>query len=345
MGNKGKKNTGISRVSNKLVFSKYAGNLVGGAELSLEKMICSEVFGPRSSVSYLRFQAISKFGLNPSAEINIVNSDVELYDFVRFKYFEYILNRRKILQELGRFSTEYITYGHWSAYLSKSMISNDLILLLRSTQGFGISPNPHYGFKRIFYLVYRMIEYPFYIYWSRDFKKLLKLEPLIIANSKFIAERFYEKWGVKVNLVDYPHVIRPNLGTGKPGDISAVLFVGDNEHKGLSIFNYLAKKLPNYRFICYSRVSKTEVNMDNVTIKPWSESFVSDLIKCKLLIVPSQCEEAYGRVSRERYLVGGGLLVSQIGGLPETVDYQKAMLVKNYRSKREWLKRVKEVIE
>jgi hypothetical protein len=174
---------------------------------------------------------------------------------------------------------------------------------------------------------------------------MLKLKPEIIANSNFIAEKFYAKWGVFVDRVEYPNVSKPNLDIYKPGKSSVILFVGDNEHKGLSVFNHLAKKLPNHKFVCYSRSSSTKTVSNNVTIKPWSHSFSKDLIQCKLLIVPSQWTEAYGRVSRERYLTGGGLLVSQVGGLTETVNYNKHMLVEKYKSKSEWLKRVKHYLE
>lgn len=345
MGNKDNKNIKLSKYSNKLVFSKYAGNLVGGAEISLEKMICMEAFGPKKMCSYLLFRSITSFGFFPSTKVSIVYSNIKLFDFKRFKYLEYFLNRKRILKELQNFQVDFISYGYWSAYLTKSNSTQGLILLLRSTQGFGISPNPYNGLRRVLYFIYRFIEYPMYLYWSNDFSRMLQMKPEIIANSNFIAEKFYSKWGVSVDRVEYPDVSIPNLKKFNLEKSNFILFVGDNEHKGFSIFKYLAKKLPNQKFVCYARNCRVIKIVGNVTIKPWSDTFSKDLIACRLLIVPSQWAEAYGRVSRERYLLGGRLLVSEVGGLPETVDYKEQFLVKNYRSRSEWLKRVKQYLE
>ena len=60
----------------------------------------------------------------------------------------------------------------------------------------------------------------------------------------------------------------------------------------------------------------------NLIVKNWSSKFTNDLTSCKLLIVPSLCDENYGRVAREKFIIGGKVLVSNIGGLPETVDFK-----------------------
>ena len=60
----------------------------------------------------------------------------------------------------------------------------------------------------------------------------------------------------------------------------------------------------------------------------------------KLVIVPSIWEEAYGRVSREAYILGLPILVSNIGGLPESVDYKEEFIVNDYKNIKNWVERI-----
>ena len=71
---------------------------------------------------------------------------------------------------------------------------------------------------------------------------------------------------------------------------------------------------------------------------------VANLHTSKLVIVPSQWKEAYGRVAKEAILLNIPVIVSDIGGLKEAVDYDKSKLVKNYKSIEEWIKKIQKLL-
>lgn len=60
--------------------------------------------------------------------------------------------------------------------------------------------------------------------------------------------------------------------------------------------------------------------------------------------MPSVCEEAFGRVAIEGLIAGCTLLASDIGGLPEAVNFESELLVPP-DDEREWVARIADVIE
>ena len=121
-----------------------------------------------------------------------------------------------------------------------------------------------------------------------------------------------------------------------------VVFVGDSCWKGLDIVQALARHLPETSFSIYSRLVTNIQTERNVTWHGWTNEPWRIYQRAKLVIVPSQCIEGYGRVSREARLLGIPVLVSDTGGLPESVDHDQECIVKDYKSLPSWLHAIRE---
>jgi glycosyltransferase involved in cell wall biosynthesis len=106
-----------------------------------------------------------------------------------------------------------------------------------------------------------------------------------------------------------------------------VLFINPVEKKGIEIALRLAEERPDIPFDfveCWERDSAVRHServrsAKNIT---WHKSRL-DIRKfygrAKLLLMPSQWEEAWGRVATEAQLSGIPVLASRIGGIPESV--------------------------
>jgi glycosyltransferase involved in cell wall biosynthesis len=167
----------------------------------------------------------------------------------------------------------------------------------------------------------------------------------IIANSHYMASRVKATLGVEADVI-YPYVdvepIRDALARATD-EKRWVVFVGDNIYKGLPIVLAVAKMLPDLSFRIISRLFDSERVVGNITWTPWQKDPCKLYAGARLVIVPSQWEEAYGRTAREAVLLNIPVLVSGIGGLPEAVEKDPARIVADYRNAVAWAAAINEV--
>ena len=79
--------------------------------------------------------------------------DIDLWDFNRFKYLEYFLNRNKLKKIINNLKyDQIILYGYWSACFQNPNFKKS-ILIIRSSQGIGKSLNFYSGYKKILYYI------------------------------------------------------------------------------------------------------------------------------------------------------------------------------------------------
>ena len=72
----------------------------------------------------------------------------------------------------------------------------------------------------------------------------------------------------------------------------------------------------------------------------WKKNEVDIYKYAQVVIVPSICEEGYGRVSREAFLLNIPVLVSNRGGLPETVDGNHSYIIEDYLNSQTWKEKI-----
>lgn len=149
---------------------------------------------------------------------------------------------------------------------------------------------------------------------------------LYIANSRFTAGRFRAAFGIAPVVV--PPLMRPGRYRCTP-ERHFVTFVNPVPEKGSEIAFRLAAARPDLRFLFVAgwpvgaeeeRLRQDRARrLGNVT---WQRN-VLDMRRVygrtRLLLAPSQWEEAWGRVASEAQMSGIPVLASDRGGLPEAV--------------------------
>lgn len=326
-------------------FSKYMAFGIGGAEVSTYRLLEDRELNHGDSITVIS-QANARFigNLSNSQELphqwNSVFID-NLLNLKRFSYLEYIANRKVLMRWFDQFSSsELWSYGI-SAPAAILSFQGHTRYFVRSESDLGIIGNYYTGTKRIAKALYSSVEYSAIKKHRTDLTMAIE-RSTVIANSKYMASRTRELFNITPEII-YPPVdidIHRKQLEADPVDGKWVVFVGDSPVKGLSHVLAAARQLPATSFRIYSRFVQQLRQEENITWMPWEKDAWRVYRGARLVIVPSQWEEAYGRVAREAYLLGIPVLVSNVGGLPEAVDEDQSCLVDDFRNPDAWVRAI-----
>ena len=194
-------------------------------------------------------------------------------------------------------------------------------------------PNNETGARRWAKAAYRLALAPFVGLFRRENRRAMKRADLLVANSSFMAERIRNA-SMRDALVVFPRTPVAPLPL-EPGE--TVGMAGDGADKGGQIVRALARRFPEIRFRVHSRAAALDDVPANVEAAPWEREPARLYQGLRLMLVPSQVAEAYGRVALEAQGFGVPVLVSDVGGLPENVP-GSLWRVADYRSAEAWIK-------
>lgn len=149
---------------------------------------------------------------------------------------------------------------------------------------------------------------------------------LLLANSEFTAGRVHRDLGLEARVL--PPLIRPGpYETRSSGE--KVLYVNPHPWKGVETAFALAERRPDIPFVFLESWKLSDevksAHLERAAALPnveWRER-IEDMREmyrlARLVLVPSQWEEAWGRVVSEAQVSGIPALASDRGGLPESV--------------------------
>jgi glycosyltransferase involved in cell wall biosynthesis len=157
-----------------------------------------------------------------------------------------------------------------------------------------------------------------------DFSALGKVP--CVANSQFTAERYRQAFGVEP-VVILPLINGENYKTETTRE--NVTFINPHPIKGLDIAVAVAQRCPEIPFSFVeawpmwpkdrTALEATLSQVPNITLHSTQRDMKNVYSKCKILLAPSTCEEAFGRVVAEAQFSGIPVIASSRGGLPEAV--------------------------
>jgi glycosyltransferase involved in cell wall biosynthesis/mannose-6-phosphate isomerase-like protein (cupin superfamily) len=172
-----------------------------------------------------------------------------------------------------------------------------------------------------------------YLVYIRDVEDLNDMDRMsfpshvtVVATSRFCAENLAARIGRQVPAIE-PYVERDNYETVSTGKY--VTFVNPVEVKGLDIAVEVARACPEIPFLFLEgwpitdqqreRLRTKLAGVPNVTWRRRVRNMRRIYRKTRILFVPSQWQEAWGRVVVEAQFSGIPAVASNVGGLAENV--------------------------
>jgi glycosyltransferase involved in cell wall biosynthesis len=159
---------------------------------------------------------------------------------------------------------------------------------------------------------------------SGDPSQLVNVQ--FLTNSQFTARRYKEKYGI--DSVVIPPLIRADRYR-TVNNQSNVTMINPHPKKGGNIAVEIARRCPEIPFClveCWAlqddhrRSLHDQIRgLHNVTLRPRTDDMKTVYSHAKILLAPSVCEEAWGRVVSEAHISGIPVVASNRGGLPEAV--------------------------
>lgn len=154
------------------------------------------------------------------------------------------------------------------------------------------------------------------------------LDPLTayISNSNFTRARAEQDLGVASTVI-YPLIDADRYRVTPSG--GKVVFINPHPSKGVALACAIAALCPDIPFLFveawtldgpeYDATRAAIRALANVTLMPRTTDMAAIYAQARLMLVPSQWEEAFGRVVAEAQVSGIPAIASAIGGLPEAV--------------------------
>jgi glycosyltransferase involved in cell wall biosynthesis len=315
------------------VISKHILYNVGGAEKSILRYINKLNYNKKILLGFNYPQ--KKITENLSCNVRFLNPILKINQFYFFEYFINKLSIRKSIKDLS--NDHIISYGIYFPVVINHCNSCFKELHIRSETDLGIFINYNSGFKYFIKMILKFLEFPFEYYYKKELKIAILSADRIICNSKFMQTELLKMYGKKSKVI-YPSIEINNKGFSSSKE--GIVFIGNSTIKGLNLVKKIAKKMPEHDFFIFGKNILREYKQGNIIYYPWENDVLNIYKRAKLVIVPSQWKEAYGRVAKEAILLNIPVIVSDIGGLKEAVDYDENKLVKNYKSRDEWIQKI-----
>ncbi|MEO1477623.1 MAG: glycosyltransferase family 4 protein [Bacteroidota bacterium] len=167
---------------------------------------------------------------------------------------------------------------------------------------------------------------PFSFFASPARRDLLARTAARIAVSEYVHD-YFRDWGGMGSTVLNLYNFKPAASeVARRHDRGFITLINPCTIKGISIFSELARSLPGLPFAAVPTWGTTSKDLqrlaaiENVTLLSPVDDVREIFRQTRLLLVPSLCGEAYGRVAVEALVDGLPVLVSDFGGLREAVQ-------------------------
>ncbi|MDA0130013.1 glycosyltransferase family 4 protein, partial [Vibrio sp. MarTm2] len=211
---------------------------------------------------------------------------------------------------------------------------------------FSLNRRVDYGKKNTFkgkFLrgVRKLLDVPFFLFHKSRNLKALNHCNHVVVNSAYI-KREIKNICSNTTTTIYPFTEVKNKYSTKNNAGKYITMVGSGEVKGISIFLDIARKMPNVQFRVVGR-NFNKKQVENVLYHPFFDDIEELYTTTKILLVPSIWQEAFGKVSVEAASFGVPVIVSNRGGLPETVVSDE-LIVKDIYNSELWVEKVNTVL-
>lgn len=186
-------------------------------------------------------------------------------------------------------------------------------------------------------------EYP----TEQEIEYVLKEADAIVVNSGYLEKRLRNNYEVDSRVI-YPEFMKDELLIDNRAPLKDQYITGvcGYAYKGADIFYSLAKMFGSEKFLLAGNIDHKYLKQlraqENITILPFTP--LKKILKMsKVVLVPSQWPEPFGRVAVEAMANGIPILASFTGGLREVLD-ASSLGVRRFHQVHAWQRRLEHIL-
>jgi hypothetical protein len=300
----------------------------GGAERSLKEIMLNR------AENYLVLSHDQDTSLSRFLRKNLSRNTKFIYLRMIVFLIKCCLNYNAILREFKNKNA--ILYGHEGLLIAFLICRSAKVEIhFRHISELGLTKNYYLGAKRYLKHAYDAAQLPGRIIYASIIKYTAK-HCYVVVNSDYTSN-LISHWNLQnISIVKpSPNTIEMGIVRDNLAARSNIVCSADNAEKGRHIFCYLSKCFPDENFILVDKNQKKTYVENNLTIRPWCSpaEFYSN---AKIVIVPSQIDETFGRICAECGVLGIPCIASASGGLLESNFHERGYFVQNYNNKEAW---------
>lgn len=328
-----------------IVFGEYLCHHIGGAERSTSQLVRrldrnpDLAVTPVSGVCEHYLAARDRVPYDDLVEIPVVRLRL------RLPFLQYAINSRAVAEYFRRADADVLFANAQAAPMAINAFRGPSVYFIHDEMSLNVYRTYEAGaLKRLKFAARFALDLPFMIHYRAENARAMKKAALVVANSRYIADRARKLLGVSPVVV-YPQIDVEALSRTEippAEDRPFIMMVGDTEVKGASTFRRIAAAMPEERFLAVGR-GYADRQEANVTLRGFARDPVTHYRQAKLVLLPSTWEEGFGMVSVEAAALGIPAVVSDRGGLPETVPTRE-QVVADYRDPERWVETVRRVL-
>jgi len=332
-----------------IAFSQYLAYQVGGAEAAMFELL-RQRYNQFDAIHILGFRKLTYQNVIPRRHEFPVAWDVHLlnrpFNFSLFPFVEYWLNQNNLRRQIAFEEGDQLIASSIYAPAALAGFPGKRAIYIQSEGELGFAHNHEQGLRRWLKTIYLLLEAPFRFFYRKQLARVLGMRNCsIYCNSRYTESVLQRHFGISADAIIHPFFNEKKLKTDfakvkNTVEQKGIVFIGDTAHKGVYILQELAAALPEERFYHFSRQEQKQTTFGNIVRLGWQSNPVEVYKYAKLVIMPSQWRETFGRVARESCVLGIPVLVSKTGGLPEAVFYDEESLVEEYKNVEAWIKAV-----
>lgn len=322
-----------------IVFDKYLGYQVGGAQNSLHFLLKNL----NADFKFLGCNVKKSFSAGKYILDDWQVERINITELPKFPYIEYWLNRKKIGEFiLSQGADLLMAQGLWGAIAVK-FFNGKSIYFIRDEYHFDRIPIYQGGVKKYLKKIYLLLQYPIIRRILKDNGGAIRKADLVIANSRFIAGQIENIFNKKTEFI-YPLI---NVGELKdieipePENREFITSIGSEYMKGDRIVEMIAKSMPDYKFMIIGRNIKKPFWKENILYHPWVKNVIEIYGRTKILLVPSICQDAFCSGGVKAMALGIPCIGSKIGGIPEVLDEE--FLIDDIWNIEKWKNKILEI--
>lgn len=279
-----------------LVFDKYLGYQVGGAQNSLHALLKElkgdfELIGCNAQKSF----SAEKYKLS-----NWEVERVKIREFPKFPYLEYWFNRNRIKKFISSQKADLLITQGICGSLAIEVFNGRSIYFIRDEYHFNQVPIYYKGIKGFLKKIYILFQWPFIKQSFIDNTRAMKRADLVIANSKFMARKLEELFKRSVEFV-YPLMDLKRflqIQTASLKERKYLTLIGSEVIKGRDVAERIAAVMPDHDFMIVGREFQSPIQKGNILYQPWSTDPLEIYKKSKIVLSTTIIDSAIPRTGR-----------------------------------------------